>query len=201
MRSGCNQLCVFMCGRRSGGVLATPTWSFECEEYLCIPKHVGGMNIGKISRRTSTLKNLDGGWEICNNVGQRCRVAYNKALRDCAFGYLWPHENISVGGAKGFITFVDDFSKKVWVYMVKSKRKLFERLKEVWTFEKTQLEHEIKVFKLMSGGHSILKDFEVFMIEHGIKVVRFITPEKTWSGRRFVLRTYDCLETLLMQWF
>lgn len=61
MRSGCNQLCVFMCGRRSGGVLATPTWSFECEEYLCIPKHVGGMNIGKISRRTSTLKNLDGG--------------------------------------------------------------------------------------------------------------------------------------------
>jgi hypothetical protein len=36
----------------------------------------------------------------------------------------------SIGGAKYFITFVDDFSRKFWVYFLKYKSDVFETFKK-----------------------------------------------------------------------
>jgi hypothetical protein len=64
----------------------------------------------------------------------------------------------SVRGAKYFVTFVDDFLKKIWVHMMKCKGKSFERFKEFRAFEEMQLEYEIKAFLWISGGDSISKE-------------------------------------------
>ena len=32
----------------------------------------------------------------------------------------------SIGGGRYFLTFIDDFSRKVWVYVLKSKREVFD---------------------------------------------------------------------------
>ena len=65
--------------------------------------------------------------------------------------------NISVGEAKHFVTFVDDFSRKMWVYMTKYKGLWFERYKEFQAFVEIQLEYEIKAFQWMYGGDFISK--------------------------------------------
>ena len=39
-------------------------------------------------------------------------------------------QTTSLGGAKYFITFIDDFSRKVWIYLLKDKSKTFEVFKE-----------------------------------------------------------------------
>jgi len=35
----------------------------------------------------------------------------------------------SVGGNKYFLTFIDDFSRKTWIYLLKSKDEVFHRFK------------------------------------------------------------------------
>lgn len=52
--------------------------------------------------------------------------------------------------ARCFVTFIDDFSRKVLVYMIYSKDGWFERFKEFRSFVKTQLRHEIKAFRWRS---------------------------------------------------
>ena len=64
---------------------------------------------------------------------------------------------MSMGGAKYFVTFGDDFWRKVWIYMMKSKGEWFDRFKEFQTFVETQLEYELKVFWWMSRSNSIWK--------------------------------------------
>jgi len=57
----------------------------------------------------------------------------------------------SLVDVKYFMTFSDDFSKKVWVYMLKIKWKCFEKIKEFKAFVRAQLEHKIKVFRSDNG--------------------------------------------------
>jgi hypothetical protein len=63
----------------------------------------------------------------------------------------------SIGGAKYFVTFVDDYSRKVWVYTMKFKGlRRFERFKEFQTLVEIQSGREIKAFRCMSRGDFIL---------------------------------------------
>ena len=46
---------------------------------------------------------------------------------------------------KYFVTFVDSFLRKVWIYMMKSKRKWFEGFKEIQIFIEMQSKHKIQI--------------------------------------------------------
>ena len=41
---------------------------------------------------------------------------------------------ISIGGARYFLTFIDDFSQKTWVYVLKSKSKVLPSFKK-WNLD------------------------------------------------------------------
>ena len=126
---------------------------------------VRSMNLGKTSCPTSTLV-----CEACtetkyyvvkwDNDTERQAIKPLDIVHSDVYG---PMMNMSMGGAKYFVTFVDDFLMKVNVYIMKSKGKWFERLKEFGAFVKMQLEHEIKAFRWMSGGDSILKEIDFFL--------------------------------------
>jgi hypothetical protein len=49
--------------------------------------------------------------------------------------------------------------------MIKSKGQWFENFMEFQAFVEIQSKHEIKVFQWMNEGDSILRGFEVFLIE------------------------------------
>ena len=44
---------------------------------------------------------------------------------------LWgPAQQISLGGNSYFLSFIDDFSRKVWVYILKNKDQVFDKFRE-----------------------------------------------------------------------
>ena len=82
---------------------------------------------------------------------------------------VWgPTKTASLGGKQYFVTFVDDFSIRVWVYMLKSKDEVLETFL-VWkkTVE-NQTWRKIKVLRSENGTEYINDQFSYFYKKEGI---------------------------------
>jgi transposase InsO family protein len=79
-----------------------------------------------------------------------------------------PTKTASIGGARYFLTFIDDFSSKIWVYVLKSKSEVLARFKEWKTLVERQSKHVVKVLRSDNGGEYISKAFVDFLSQHGI---------------------------------
>ena len=100
-------------------------------------------------------------WQKLGNNAERQAIKPLKIVHSSVWG---PINNTYVGGTKYFVTFIDDFSRKVWVYKMKFKGEWFERFKEFRAFVKMQSEHGIKGFQWMSGGTPLQKIIKVFFL-------------------------------------
>ena len=65
------------------------------------------------------------------------------------YGRLNPR---SVGGSEYFVTFVDDKSRFVWVYMLKSKGEVFLRFREWQAMVELSTSQKLKVLRSDNGG-------------------------------------------------
>jgi len=70
-------------------------------------------------------------------MGRQCKVAFSisqhkiKGLLDLIHTDVWgPSPEASIGDARYYVTFIDDFSKRVWVYFLKQKSEVFQKFKE-----------------------------------------------------------------------
>jgi len=63
-------------------------------------------------------------------------------------------------GARYYVTFIDDFSKKVWIYFLKQKSKVFQKFKERKTMVKNQIGRKVKVLRPDNGGKYSSKEFK-----------------------------------------
>jgi transposase InsO family protein len=97
-----------------------------------------------------------------------------------------PMRTTSMGGARYFLTFIDDFSRKVSVYMLKTKGEALEKFKEFKALAENQSEHKIKVFRSDNGGEFISKGFRRYLKKHGIEKQRSTpyTPEQNGVAER-----------------
>jgi hypothetical protein len=80
-----------------------------------------------------------------------------------------PMRTTSLGGARYFVTYIDNFSRKVWVYLLKSKGECLEKFKEFKALVETQSELNIKVFRSDNGREYISKEFKCFLKAHDIE--------------------------------
>jgi len=83
----------------------------------------------------------------------------------------------SVGGASYFLTFIDDFSRKSWVYFLKRKSEVFEIFKNFRAHFRTQSGKPIKNLRSDGGGEYISKEFENWLSRKGID--HSMTPPDT----------------------
>jgi transposase InsO family protein len=74
-----------------------------------------------------------------------------------------PMKNMSLGGARYFLTFIDDFSRKMWVYPLKAKNECFERFKEFKALAEKEVETHIKVLRSDNGGEYTSHQFEDYL--------------------------------------
>jgi len=72
-------------------------------------------------------------------------------------------------GAKYFLLFVDDFSKKIWVYFLNLKSDVFNGFKKFKALVENQSEKSIKVHRSNNGGEFFSKDFLDFCTQEGIQ--------------------------------
>ena len=48
-----------------------------------------------------------------------------KTFKDYEFGFVWTMQTPSIGGINYFLSFIDDYSSKTWVYILKDKDGIF----------------------------------------------------------------------------
>jgi transposase InsO family protein len=68
-----------------------------------------------------------------------------------------------------YVSFIDDFSCKTWIYFLKTKDEVFSRFQEFKALVENQTGKKIKVLRSKNRGEYTSKEFEGFYKEARIK--------------------------------
>ena len=103
-------------------------------------------------------------------------VHNSKGVLDYIHSDVWgPAPARSKGGAEYFVTFIDDYSRKVWVYFLKNKSEVFSKFL-LW---KAQVEkstgRQVKCLRSDNGGEYTSREFIHYCESEGIRR-HFTTP-------------------------
>jgi len=79
-----------------------------------------------------------------------------------------PMQTPSIGGSHYVLTFIDNYTRKTWVFLLKHKSEVFEHFRQYKALVENQSGHYIKVLKTDRGGEYISNKFLQFCREHGI---------------------------------
>jgi hypothetical protein len=68
----------------------------------------------------------------------------------------------SLGKSMYYVSFIDNFSRKSWIYFLRKKSEVFDRFKEFKSLVENQTEKRIKVLRTDNGGEFWGNEFEEF---------------------------------------
>ncbi|GBM21371.1 Retrovirus-related Pol polyprotein from transposon TNT 1-94 [Araneus ventricosus] len=146
---------------------------------------------------------------IACNVGKATRTSLKKnyaykrvtkSVLDKVHMDLWgPAPVNSLGGSKYFLSIIDDFSRKIDVFTLKSKSEVFSIFKEYLSRVQRELGRKLKSVRTDNGLEFCHKDFETFLRNLGIKIERtsFYTPELSGIAERFNRSSMEAVRTML----
>jgi hypothetical protein len=63
-----------------------------------------------------------------------------------------PMSRVSLSGCEYYLTFIDDHSRKTWIYFLKAKSEVFMRFQEFKALVENQTGKRIKVLRLDNGA-------------------------------------------------
>ena len=63
-----------------------------------------------------------------------------------------PMSSTSLSGFEYYITFIDDYSRKTWIYFLKTKYEVFKKFKEFKALKENHSERRIKKLRTDNGG-------------------------------------------------
>ncbi|KAL9270861.1 Retrovirus-related Pol polyprotein from transposon TNT 1-94-like protein [Drosera capensis] len=117
-------------------------------------------------------------------LGKQCKVQFRgatsntKGILDYIHSDVWgPVRVPSKGGSLYFVTFIDDFSRRVWVYFMKHKSEVFDKFR-LWKAEvENQTGRKVKCLRTDNGKEYRNETFTRFCEKEGIK--RHYTVRKT----------------------
>src|SRR3984885_7718984 len=97
-----------------------------------------------------------------------------------------PMQAASLAGIQYFLTFIDDFTRKTWVYFLKNKSEVFEKFRNFKALVENQSGLHIKVLRTDRGGEYISKEFLRFCRENGIhkQFTARYTPQQNGVAER-----------------
>ena len=93
---------------------------------------------------------------------------------------------VSFSGCKYFLTFIDYFSRRTWVYFLKLKSEFFNMFLAFKAFAEKQSRHPILKLRLDNGGEYVNKKFINLCTEHGIQLQHTVpyTPQQNGVAER-----------------
>ena len=74
-----------------------------------------------------------------------------------------------MSGHEYYVTFIDDFSRKTWLYFLKTKGEVFARFKEFKALVENQTGKKIKVLRSNNEGEFTSNEFRDFCSQEGIQ--------------------------------
>ena len=125
--------------------------------------------------------------------GKQHRVSFNipstrkpnvlDLVYSCVCG---PIDVKTLGGNKYFVIFIDDASRKVWVYILKTKDLVFEHFKKFHAMVEKEKEKPLKCLCSDNGGEYTSNEFKSYCFEKGIRHEKTIlgTPQQNGVAER-----------------
>ena len=111
----------------------------------------------------------------------------SKGILDYIHSDVWgPSPTTSYGGSSYFVSFIDDFSRKVWVYMLKKKFDVFTIFKQFRALVENITGRTIKCLRTDNGGEFTSKEFDNYCKDVGIKrhKTTVYTPQQNGVSER-----------------
>ena len=115
-----------------------------CEDCALSKQHRSPFPQGKLWRVNNVLELIHS--NICNPIN--------------------PSSN---GGKKYVITFIDDCTRKTWVYFLQDKSKAFGAFKNFKAHVENEIEKSMKAFPIDHGREYCSKEFDIFCDKQGIR--------------------------------
>lgn len=115
---------------------------------------------------------------------------------------LWgPAQTSSLGGNNYFLSIIDDYSRRVWVYILKHKDQVFNKFKEWKTLVENQTGKKVKKLRTDNGLEFCNQQFNSYCANEGIarhKTVR-LTPQQNGLAERMNRTLMDKVRCMLVQ--
>ncbi|TYK10877.1 Retrovirus-related Pol polyprotein from transposon TNT 1-94 [Cucumis melo var. makuwa] len=123
-----------------------------------------------------------------------------KGILDYVHSDLWgPTKEVSMGGSRYFISIIDDFSRKVWIYPLKQKDEAFGKFLEWKKQVENQTGRKVKYLRTDNGLEFVNNKFNHFCKSDGITrhfTVTY-TPQQNGLAERFNITIMERTRCLL----
>ncbi|KAH9768487.1 Integrase catalytic domain-containing protein [Citrus sinensis] len=96
-------------------------------------------------------------------------ITRSKCILELIHSGVWESSDISMGGAKYMMTFIDDYSKRCWVYPIKKKSDVFLVFKEYKARVELESGKKIKCLRTDNSGEYTDGEFLTFCKQEGIQ--------------------------------
>nr|GEV07766.1 hypothetical protein [Tanacetum cinerariifolium] len=99
---------------------------------------------------------------------------------ELVYSDVWQAPVLSLGGAKYFVSFIDDYSRRCWVYQIKKKSNVFEVFKVYKARVELDSGKKITCLRTDNGGEYTGDEFDTFCRQERIKrqFTTAYTPQK-----------------------
>lgn len=106
----------------------------------------------------------------------------------------------SLSGGEYFVTFIDDATRYVWVYILKGKHEVFVKFKEWKSLVEKQMSKKIKILRSDNGGEYTSNEFEQFLKDEGIRHECTVpkTPQQNGVSERMNRTLVDQIRAMLI---
>lgn len=138
-------------------------------------------------------------------MGKQTRASYKVRGKRCRGLLELIHTDVngplpaeSLGGHKYFVTFIDDFSKKTFLYPMKMKSEVYDKMIHFKNLVETQLGMKIKAVRSDNGGEFVNKKMDELFENNGIihqKTIPY-TPQQNGVAERYnrtILERVRCM--------
>ncbi|RVW47781.1 Retrovirus-related Pol polyprotein from transposon TNT 1-94 [Vitis vinifera] len=200
-------------GRESQGLYhltsdSSPAVCISTDAPLLIHNRLGHPSLSKFQKmvpRFSTLSSLP--CESCQ-LGKHTRVSFPKRLNNRAKSPfelvhtdVWgPCRTASTLGFQYFVTFIDDYSRCTWLFLMKNRAELFSIFQKFYTEIQTQFNISIRVLRSDNAREYFSAQFTSFMSHHGILHQSSCahTPQQNGVAERKNRHLVETARTLLL---
>lgn len=94
----------------------------------------------------------------------------SRSVLEVVHSDVWgPAKTASMGGCRYYVTFIDDYTHKVWVYFMKEKSEVFSHFQHFKAMVEKQTRKYVQCLRSDGGGEYISNEFSSFLKKHGIQ--------------------------------
>lgn len=169
-------------------------------------RRLGHTNFETLKKLLNVKMTIDKKCEICV-LGEHSRKPFNEPGKRASKILELIHSDVcgpittSFGGMRYFVTFLDDFSRKVFVYPMKSKGEVFSKFVEFKKRYEKETERAIKTLRSDNGGEYVNKTFEQFFAKCGIKHERTApySPQQNGMAERLNRSIIEKVRCMLLE--